>query len=145
MLRIFMLLLVAISSAFCQFAVNEIMYNPSGTEPAGEWFEIINISGSDANLNGWMYSDSGSAASPVVITSADIIVPAGGYAIIAHSTVPGSPTCDVIIPATWRQLNNSGYDGVKLWTPGSILVESTIYIVTEENCAEDFFCNYLNF
>ena len=40
-----------------ELVINEIMINPAGSEPGGEWIEIVNISGETRDLNGCSITD----------------------------------------------------------------------------------------
>ncbi len=123
-------------AAYGQLVVNEIMFNPSGS-PENEWFEIYNISDSDVDLSGWMWSDSSYSGSPTAITDSAYIIPSGGYAIVSKSTWDTPPSCGVIVPSTWRALNNSGYDGVYIFDQDTNLVDKVIYVESEHGCDED--------
>jgi len=64
--------------------INEIMYNPQGSDESREWVEIYN--GGDAvNLEGWKLNTGGTNHSLSLIQGS-FILPAASYAIIANST-----------------------------------------------------------
>jgi trimeric autotransporter adhesin len=58
--------------------ITEIMYNPSGSEPDAEWFEIYNKTANTIDLKGWTIQ-SGTATN---VVSTSVIVAAGGYAVL---------------------------------------------------------------
>ncbi len=62
--------------------INEVLYDPIGDGPdaANEWVELYNAGSAPAVLSGWTFADAASAeALP------DIVVEAGGFAVIAAS------------------------------------------------------------
>ncbi|MCD6417530.1 lamin tail domain-containing protein [bacterium] len=122
--------------AYAQIVVNEVMFNPSGS-PENEWFELYNVSDSDVDLSGWLWSDSSYSGSPTPITEDEHIISAGGYVIVSKEAWGTPPSCDVIIPSTWRSLNNSGYDEVIVFSPDTEIVEKVIYVESEHGCGED--------
>jgi len=76
-----------------QLVITEFLANPAGTaagvDGREEWFEIQNTGATAFDLNGLGLK--GNAATINVIASADCkSVPAGGYALFAHSTDPAT-------------------------------------------------------
>ncbi len=130
---------LCVGAAWGQLVVNEIMFKPSTLpEETPEWFELLNVSDSTVNLSGWMYSDIGEGTShdPVVITGDDFSVPPGGYVVVAKFSWETLPDSITLVPDTWRALNNTGTDGVRLWSPESVLVDSAVYVVDEHPCVD---------
>ncbi|MCP4805060.1 MAG: hypothetical protein GY884_06900 [Proteobacteria bacterium] len=62
--------------------VTEIMYNPSYSEPEGEWIELLNKTSSDIYLDGWTFEEDGNS---FVIGVGGAVVPAFDYAVICYS------------------------------------------------------------
>jgi hypothetical protein len=62
--------------------INEIMYNPSGTDTDHEWIEIFNNTGSAIDLTGWRLREGGTNRN-LTFTQGGNNLAAGGYAIIA--------------------------------------------------------------
>lgn len=83
--------------------ITEIMYDPSGPEPASEWFEIYNTTFQPIDLTGWQFADEG--GSFFVEESAGLQINPGSYLIFARSTMACSPP-DYIYPSV--TLNNNG-------------------------------------
>jgi hypothetical protein len=64
--------------------ITEIMQNPSAAgDPAGEYFELYNTTGSTINLQGWVIKDDASASETHTI-SASLEITAGGYIVIGN-------------------------------------------------------------
>lgn len=74
--------------------ITEIMQNPAiNTDPAGEYFEVYNTTGSPIDMSGWIIKDDLTAAETHTIVS--LTVPANGYAIIGNAATPnGGVTMD---------------------------------------------------
>jgi hypothetical protein len=67
--------------------INELMADPANaaTPSFGEWFEVKNYGGAPVNLKGWTIITGGTSQPDHTIAS-DVIVPAGGYAVLGRST-----------------------------------------------------------
>ncbi len=96
------------SSSSCpnpgDLVINEIMYNPSGSESTDEWFEVCNVTGSDIDMDGFDISDNGGGSFSV---SGSLIIPAGGCIVFAQSSGGGCSTPDYNYSNAFG-LNNSG-------------------------------------
>jgi predicted extracellular nuclease len=63
--------------------INEIMQNPSAVpDNDGEWFEVYNFTASPVDINGWTIADN-DFDSHVINNGGSLIVPAGGYLVLA--------------------------------------------------------------
>ncbi|MCA9980654.1 MAG: lamin tail domain-containing protein, partial [Anaerolineales bacterium] len=75
--------------------INEIMNNPSlVSDNVGEWIEIVNLTGSDIDINGWVLSDDGTDSHTI---SGAPVVPAVGFYVMCRDAdfgVNGGVTCD---------------------------------------------------
>ncbi len=63
--------------------ITEIMFDPAGAEPEGEWFEIANVGSAPVDLRGVVIRD-GAARSHSVVAS--VIVAPGAFVVFARST-----------------------------------------------------------
>ncbi|WP_456367705.1 DUF4350 domain-containing protein [Thermococcus sp.] len=63
--------------------INEIMYNPSGSDTPAEWVEIYNPNNHEVDLSGWWVGDDegGGYKFP-----SGTIIPANGYIVVARNT-----------------------------------------------------------
>ncbi|HTR18393.1 MAG TPA: lamin tail domain-containing protein [Candidatus Paceibacterota bacterium] len=90
---IFGLIFFALPSfAFAQVVINEVMYNPKGSDSGREWIELYNEGQSDVTMvggsgkNSWRISDSSNhtITDPAGGTGrGSLTIPAGGYLVIA--------------------------------------------------------------
>jgi len=124
-LIIMFVLCTVIQPVYCQLRVNEIMFKPISTRD--EWFELVNVSDSVVCLCGFTYKDYQNNA--IVITNDSIFLDSNEYLIVARID-PETLTCEVIVPMTWRQLNDTGIDGVIIISPDSVISDSTFYDVS---------------
>ena len=59
--------------------ISEVMYDPSGTEPDGEWIELFNPTGETVDLAGWILRDNSTSQDSLPA----LILGAGEYAVVA--------------------------------------------------------------
>lgn len=90
--------------------ISEFFPNPAGKDPADEWIELFNESGSAQNLRGWTLKD----ASNKKFVFGDIIVSPRDYLLLNYET-------------TKITLNNNG-EKIFLYDPEGILVDKGEYV-----------------
>ena len=124
---------VASLTALPALAISEIMADPSKVADAsGEWFEVYNGGSVAVNLKG-LKIESGVTATPENhVIATDVIVPAGGYAVLGNNTnasTNGGVT-EAYSYGTAITLNNSNTDWVLLKTTGadSATIDSVAYV-----------------
>lgn len=118
----------ALSVPFEKDIIRITEFAPDPGEDWDEFVEIYNASSSPVNLAHWKIGD---ATGSVDITSDDVIVQSGSYAVITASNdistsfiIPAhTPIC---IPDSWRSLNNSG-DQIRILDPSSLTIDSLRY------------------
>ncbi|MGV6830675.1 MAG: lamin tail domain-containing protein [bacterium] len=72
--------------------ITEVMQNPSvNGDPAGEYFEVYNTTGSAIDMIGWVIKDDASSGETHTISST-LVVAAGDYVVIGNSAVPNGNT-----------------------------------------------------
>lgn len=108
--------------------VNEIMYAPTSPEP--EWVELVNIRTDSISLRSWFIADS--SRTQRRITTQDIKIPPGGYAVLTGNPAallnihPDIPSI-IIGVSSFPSLNNSG-DAVILYDSRSFAMDSVRYL-----------------
>ena len=71
------------ATAAAKLIINELMPNPSGvTDDVGEWVEIHNWGNASADLQGHVIASNNDAGHTI---ASSVIVPAGGYVVLARS------------------------------------------------------------
>ena len=90
----------------------------------GEWFELHNVSGRDIDLVGWSFADSEGS----VVVDRSVVIPAGGYALLADEAVParngGLQGVDWVFDYDAMHLNNTG-DELRVLMGGTVIDEIT--------------------
>ncbi len=107
--------------------VSEVVFNPSGSEPANEWVELYNGTGADVNLEGWTIGD---ASSTDVLATTTRVFSAGTFVIVTSSTTLGAslglPVDAVVVLPTsigHNGLGNTG-DRVRLINASAVEVDA---------------------
>jgi DNA/RNA endonuclease G (NUC1) len=98
--------------------ITEVLADPDSVlDAAGEWFEVYNAGTVSANLKEWRIGSNNANETHTI--AADVIVPAGGYAILgsnANQTTNGGVVVEYQYPAAF-QLNNSNTDWITIKRP----------------------------
>jgi DNA/RNA endonuclease G (NUC1) len=112
-------------TAVSPLVINEIMPNPSGVDDTlGEWFEVYNGGTTPIDLQNYVIASNNDA---VHVINASVVVPAGGYVVIARN---GDPTKNGGVTATYSyahqqfNLNNSATDWLALRDPSGASLDS---------------------
>lgn len=81
-----------------ELVISEILYDSSGVpDESFEWIEVHNPNTHPVNMLGWAIKDAEGSGQEVVVVQAELIVAAGGYAVLCHNADPafnGGVTCD---------------------------------------------------
>ncbi|HEX6037389.1 DNA/RNA non-specific endonuclease, partial [Longimicrobium sp.] len=117
-----------------RLVISELMANPAGTvqDSLGEYVEVYNAGAFAVNLRNYAVRDNGGSTT----IGADVIVPAGGYAVLGRSVDPaknGGITVDYAYTATIGttssnlQFSNSGADRFVIRAPTGVIADSVSY------------------
>ena len=114
--------------AFGDVVIAEVMANPSGNDGDQEWFEVVNVSSKDIDLQGWTIQDQDANNPDVHVINASLLVPAGGYAVLGNSTdttANGGAAVDYAY-GTDMTLGNSE-DEIELVEPGGLVIDAVAW------------------
>jgi beta-lactamase superfamily II metal-dependent hydrolase len=76
------------AAAVARLVINELMPNPNAvTDDVGEWIEIHNYGNASADLQGYVIAGNNDAGHTI---ASSIIVPAGGYVVLARNGASGT-------------------------------------------------------
>lgn len=70
-----------------QIIITEMMINPTTPNDVGEWFELYNAGGTQANLNGWIIQDLGTNSHTI---SSDLFIAPGQYVVLGRTADTGT-------------------------------------------------------
>jgi hypothetical protein len=111
---------------YSHLLISEIMYDPSGTEPDGEYIEIYNNSAKRCSLNGVSLIDGNTSSTPFLFT--DISIEPYSYVVIAQSAA-AFVSAYAVQPDIWPlgfSLNNAG-ESIFLKDPSGNILDA-VYI-----------------
>jgi endonuclease G len=113
------------ATAVSPLVINEIMPNPAGVDDTlGEWFEVYNTGTAAIDLQNYIIASNNDA---VHVINQSVVVPAGGYAVIARSgdaTKNGGVTANYSYAHQQFNLNNSATDWLALRDPSGASLDS---------------------
>lgn len=105
--------------------INEIMPNPAGVaDELGEWFEVYNAGSTPIDLQNYRIASNNDA---VHVINQSVVVPAGGYAVLARNGDPavnGGVTANYSYAQQTFNLNNSATDWLAVRAPDGATVDS---------------------
>jgi len=84
-LIVWLCLVFLIAKSTDAIVINEIMYNPDGTDTGHEWIELYNNEASDVDITGWKFYEGGTDHTLTFIQG-DMILSIGEYAVITDNS-----------------------------------------------------------
>jgi hypothetical protein len=105
------------------------IYPKGGSAAAGqpEWFELLNVSPAEVNLNGWMF---GNSKDTVAVAASDLFLPPGDYLVICKDSAAMRAKYrsirNLVRPPRWHTLNSYN-DTLCVWSPRGIEVDMAAY------------------
>ncbi len=89
--------------------INEIMYDPDGTDDGHEWIEIYNRGATSVDLTGWKFYED-DTNHDLTLNKGSMTIPSGGYAVIAdeaNTFLSDYPSYSgTLIDSAWVALRN---------------------------------------
>jgi hypothetical protein len=117
--------------------ITEIMYDPGFPDVDdvnGEWFEVLNTTGSAIDIEYWTIRDQDFDSHVIDNGGAGVIVPAGGYAVLGNSgdtALNGGYTPDYVFNGVfgtpWAFLLSNSGDEVELVDGAGTVIDSVAY------------------
>lgn len=119
------------NTVFSGVVVNEILYNPSGSDGGHEWVELHNSTETDIDISGWMLEAGTSSFGTKATIPEGSVIPAGSYYLIGEDEV----ILDLgYSPNTIASLGlgngSSSVDGVRLVDCNSVVIDTVLYGAT---------------
>jgi PKD repeat protein len=113
--------------------INEVLYDPEGTDTGYEWIELVNISDENIDLTGWSIQVAGS----IFVTKT--LLPT--YSLAPNSIVlVGEPLvaeADIAVQSLAMQNGGSETDGVRILDPEGRVVDTLLYDSPNSNGLSD--------
>ena len=107
--------------------INELFYDPVGSDSGYEWIELYNPNDQATNLEGWILQKAGSYW-VTVYTFETIIIPAQGYLLLGENMVPN---CDIYLDLAFQN-GGSSTDAVRIISPENY-TDTILYDEPNEN------------
>lgn len=79
--------------------ISEIMFDPSGSEPAEEWFEVVSIASSTVSLNGMLIRDAAGRTHGIDATPAILLAPLAHKVLVRNkpaAIATGVPSASIV-------------------------------------------------
>jgi inhibitor of cysteine peptidase len=102
-------MLPVMASAQSDVRINEIMYNPPGTDTDLEWIELYNNDTTAINITGWKFYEA-DTNHRLTLVQGSMVIPVRGYAIIADNATAflnEHPECKCTVTDSTFSLRNS--------------------------------------
>ncbi len=120
-----LLVLAGLGAALAQdVLINELLYNPTGTDSGNEWVELCNAGSTDVDLAGWQLQAGGTSFAALVTLPTLVIAPGERVIIGAGGSVALGGT---------MQNGGGATDGVRLVDAGLSVVDTVLYDTPNTN------------
>ena len=118
-----MVLLMAFQlQAFGQdILINEVLYNPDGSDDGAEWVEICNAGSDTVDLSGWALQNAGTSWSDVFVLEDGFLAP-GEYLVIGSGSDSHPGSFDPNL-----QNGGSSSDGLRLVDASGLVIDTVLY------------------
>ncbi|MDD2331839.1 MAG: lamin tail domain-containing protein [Candidatus Cloacimonetes bacterium] len=127
-----LLFLFCINVLPAQIVINEVLYDPVGTDTGKEWIELYNSGDSDVNLQGAEILRGG-AEYTSVFTFPYFLLRAGRYLCLAEAQIPNA--------IFWTELGfqngGDGTDGIRYVSPDGSYTDTVLYDEPNHNLLPD--------
>lgn len=125
---IFLVSFLLVRTVFANVVINEIMYNPSGSDNNREWVEIYNSGNVSVNLTGWKFYEADTNHG-LILKNGSMVLGVGDYGIIAddwEAFLSDYPDFTKTLFDSSYSLSNSG-EGIAMKNSTGDVVENVTY------------------
>ncbi len=109
--------------------INEVFYDPEGSDSGNEWLEIKNVGEEPVELDSWTIQVAGSAFSDRATLPEHLVDP-GEIILIGEENVAGA---DITVPTLSMQNGGSATDGVRVLDGSRNTIDTLLYDEPNEN------------
>ncbi|MFC1898012.1 lamin tail domain-containing protein [Candidatus Cloacimonadota bacterium] len=139
-LYLFLILLSRIFLSAQNVVINEILYDPDGSDSGYEWIELYNASENIINLENWRLQKAGTSFADV-FTFPSAEIPPHAFLLIGEEFVPN---CDLTETLSFQN-GGSSTDGIRLISPDTLYTDTVLYDSPNTNNLPDDLSNPGNF
>ncbi len=111
--------------------INEVLYDPTGSDAGLEWIELCNSGSTDEDITGWTVQTAGTSWSTSYTFTAGT-VPAGGFLLVGAGSTSHAITFNPNLPN-----GGSDTDGIRLVDASSATVDTLLYDTPNTNALVD--------
>lgn len=113
--------------------INEVMYDPEGSDSGQEWIELKNISSNSLELADWSVQTAGTSFA-TRLTIEDFQLEAGAVVLIGEEDVTNA---EIHVADLGLQNGGSATDGVRVLDPQGNIVDTLLYDEPNDNLLPD--------
>lgn len=103
--------------------INEVLYDPAGTDLGHEWIEFYSISDTAVDLSGWQIQIAGSTFNTIFTIPNGTTIPSNSFLTVGEI----STTANIKVSALAMQNGGSSTDGVRLLNNSLEIVDTVLY------------------
>jgi len=119
--RVIICIFVFLYNLLFALKINEVLYDPIGSDTGNEWIEIYNSGNTEANLLGWKIYSGGDFE--LDYTFGDLLLKPNSYLLIGGANVKN---CDINFDFSFQN-GGSSTDGIKLESPDGLYCDVLLY------------------
>ena len=114
--------------------INEILYDPSGTDGGHEWIELYNTMEDVVDVSGWGIQAGVSSFSTKGVFLSGTVIPSGGYLLIGEEEVEiDLGIAPDLVTSLGMGNGSSSIDGVRLIDCDSVTLDTVLYGVSTDD------------
>lgn len=118
---------------FSQVVINEILYNPGGSDSGYEWIELYNPTDENINLKSWQIQKAGSQFETCFTFDNNILIHSHSFLLVGEEFVTSA---DIIATLSFQN-GGSATDGVRIISPNSDYTDTILYDEPNSNNLPD--------
>jgi len=115
-----------------EIVINEVLYDPSGSDGGYEWIELYNASDEIVELSGWEIQKAGSEF-VTLLSLPDISIEPAAHLLIGDEFVENA---DLIAELSFQN-GGSATDGIRIVAPDGLYTDTVLYDEPNENLLPD--------
>jgi hypothetical protein len=124
-------LIITPSFSSSQIVINEIMYNPKGSDAGYEWIELKNIGSSDIDVTGWKFTESGTDHG-LALKQGSFQIYADGFAVVVDDIAKFLSVVGYsgnIYDSTFSLINDG--ESLEIKDKNKVIVDEVFYLKTQ--------------